>query len=184
MSVFTFDIPTLETERLILRAPCPADFPAFAEFYASPRSQFVGGPATAEQSWRFLAGELGHWPLRGYGRWAVEEKSTGRLAGIIGPWNAEGWPEPELGWDLMNEFEGKGYATEAASAGRAYAYDVLGWTTMISLVSPENTASARLAERLGCKRDGDFDHVRHGFLHVWRHPAPDELADGGMEAYA
>ena len=177
-------VPRLETERLILRAPCAEDFPAFAAFYASDRSRFVGGPAPAEQAWRFLATELGHWPLRGYGRWAVEEKSTGALAGIIGPWNPEGWPAPELGWDLMNGFEGKGYATEAAIAARAYAYDVLGWPTAISLVVPENTASARLAERLGCTRDGEFTHERHGFMHIWRHPDPDALTDGGMEAYA
>jgi len=149
MSAFTFDIPKLETERLILRAPRPADFPAFADFYASPRSQFVGGPATAEQSWRFLAGELGHWPLRGYGRWAVEEKSSGKLAGIIGPWNPEGWPEPELGWDLMNGFEGKGYATEAAQAIIEYAFRELGFSYVHAATDPENIASNNVARRLG-----------------------------------
>ncbi|MCU9836554.1 GNAT family N-acetyltransferase [Ruegeria sp. WL0004] len=177
-------IPTISTPRLTLRAPELRDYPAFAAFYASDRSRFVGGPATSEQAWRFLAVELGHWPLRGYGRWAVEETATGKLAGIVGLWNPEGWPEPEIGWDLMNGFEGKGYATEAASAARDYAYDVLGWQTAISLVAIGNDASARVAQRLGATPDGMFRHERFGQLEIWRHPAPSEVSDGGMEAYA
>ncbi len=177
-------IPTISTPRLTLRPIEARDFAGFADFYASDRSKFVGGPATAEQSWRMLATELGHWALRGFGRWAVEETETGKLAGIIGPWNPEGWPEPELGWDLMNGFEGKGYATEAALAAREYAYDTLGWTTAISLVAPENAGSRNVAKRLGATFEGMFDHERHGTLEVWRHPSPDDLAAGGMEAYA
>ena len=156
----------------------------FADFFASERAKFVGGPTSAEQAWRFLAVELGHWPLRGYGRWAVEETATGKFAGIIGPWNPHGWPEPELGWDLMAGFEGKGYATEAALAARNYAYGVLGWTTAISLVAPGNDASRRVAQRMGAAQDGVFDHERFGVLEIWRHPAPDEITDGGIEAYA
>lgn len=177
-------IPTISTPRLTLRPIEARDFAGFADFYASDRSKFVGGPATAEQSWRMLATELGHWALRGFGRWAVEETETGKLAGIIGPWAPEGWPEPELGWDLMNGFEGKGYATEAALAAREYAYDTLGWTTAISLVAPANAGSRNVAKRMGATFEGMFDHERHGTLEVWRHPSPDDLAAGGMEAYA
>ncbi|MCF6234650.1 MAG: GNAT family N-acetyltransferase, partial [Rhodobacteraceae bacterium] len=142
-------IPTLTTNRLTLRAPCKADFDVFAEFFTSKRAQYVGGPATQEQSWRMLATELGHWPLRGFGRWAVEETATGKFAGIIGPWYPLGWPEPEIGWDLMNGFEGYGYATEAALASLNYAYQTLGWKTAISLVSPPNAGSRRVAQRMG-----------------------------------
>lgn len=169
------DIPVLETERLILRGLQEADFTAVTEFYASDRSKFVGGPATAEQSWRMLAGELGHWELRGYGRFAVEEKSSGKLAGVIGPWNPHGWPEPELGWDLMNGFEGKGYATEAALATRDYAYKMLGWKTVISLVALGNDGSAALAKRMGAVAEGIFTHERHGKLEIFRHPSPEAL---------
>lgn len=177
-------IPTISTPRLTLRAPAIEDFPDFAAFYASDRSKFVGGPATPEQSWRMLAVELGHWPLRGYGRWAVEETATGKFVGVIGLWNPEGWPEAELGWDLMNGFEGKGYATEAALAAREYAYDILGWTTVISLVAPGNDGSRAVAKRIGAAQDGMFDHQRFGPLEVWRHPSPQDLSAGGMEAYA
>lgn len=180
----TVTIPTLQTPRLTLRAPEAGDFPDFAAFFASDRSKFVGGPVPAEQSWRMLATELGHWQLRGFGRWAVEETASGRFAGIIGPWYPHGWPEPELGWDLMDGFEGKGYATEAALAAREYAYETLGWTTTISLVAPDNTGSRNVAKRMGATYEGLFEHERHGTLEIWRHPSPEDLAAGGMEAYA
>jgi len=162
-------IPTLITDRLVLRALKADDFPAFAEFYASDRSKFIGGPATETQAWRFLACEIGHWALRGYGRWAVEEISTGQFCGLIGLWFPLDWPEPEIGWDLMNGYEGKGYATEAALAARTHAYTTLGWTTAISLVAPENHGSRSVAQRMGASRDGDFTHEKFGPTEIWRH---------------
>ncbi|WP_412552224.1 GNAT family N-acetyltransferase [Shimia sp. MIT1388] len=178
------EIPQLETERLILRGPQLSDFEAVAAFFASDRSKFVGGPMSAEQAWRTLALEAGHWALRGYGRWIVAERDTNAPVGNIGLWFPHGWPEPEIGWDLFEGFEGKGYATEAATAARSYAYDVLGWDTAISLVDPNNTASRKLAQRMGARHDGDFTHERFGTVQIWRHLSPDELVNGGMEAYA
>ena len=169
-------IPILTTARLTLRAPAEQDFDTFAEFFASERAQFVGGPATREQSWRMLATELGHWHLRGFGRWAVEETATGAFAGIIGNWYPLGWPEPEIGWDLMNGFEGRGYATEAALAALTHAYQRLNWKTAVSLVSPPNDGSRRVAKRMGAKREGMFTHERHGPLEIWRHLSPADLA--------
>lgn len=181
-------IPTLTTERLTLRAPAAGDFPALAAFFASDRAAFVGGPMSEELTWRHLASEIGHWHLRGYGRWMVDVTATGQTVGMIGLWNPHGWPEAEIGWDLFEGFEGKGYATEAAAAARQFAYEVLGWSTVISLVKPANTASAAVARRLGCMQDGDFTHERHGFMNIYRHPSAADLAaqstDGGPEAYA
>jgi RimJ/RimL family protein N-acetyltransferase len=177
-------IPTLQTPRLTLRAPDIGDFDALAAFYGSERSRFVGGPVTRELAWRILAGEIGHWSLRGFGRWAVEDRASGRFAGLVGLWCPEGWPESEIGWTLVDGFEGRGFATEAALAAREHAYDVLGWDTAISLVSPDNAASAGVARRMGARIDGRFTHGRFGVMDVWRHPAPADLADGGMEAYA
>ena len=167
--------PTIDTERLRLRALGEGDFPALAAFYGSDRARFVGGPLDREATWRMLATEIGHWSLRGFGRFGVEEKHTGAFCGIIGPWNPEGWPEPEIGWDLMNGFEGRGYATEAARAARAFAYETLGWTTAISLVADDNRGSARVAERLGARPDGRFRHHRLGEMAIYRHPAPEAL---------
>ncbi|MGR3795994.1 GNAT family N-acetyltransferase [Vannielia sp. SX4] len=178
------EIPTLETERLILRAPDMGDFEPFAAFYASDRAKYVGGPLNREGSWRMLAMEIGHWTLAGFGRWIVDVKGGAKTAGLVGLFAPEGWPEPEIGWDLFAGHEGRGYATEAALAARAYAYDVLGWQTAISLVKPGNEASARVAERMDARPDGDFAHERHGTVHIWRHPGPGSSTEGGMEAYA
>ncbi|MEM1101241.1 MAG: GNAT family N-acetyltransferase [Pseudomonadota bacterium] len=169
-------IPTLQTERLTLTAPGARHFAALADFYADDRSSFVGGPLTAERSWRVLAAEIGHWTLRGYGRFAVELTETGEMVGLIGPWNPHGWPEPELGWDLMNGHERKGYATEAALATRSWAYGTLGWSTVISLVAEGNGPSAALARRMGCTQEGPFTHEVYGTMNIWRHPGPEALA--------
>ncbi|MCO6385102.1 GNAT family N-acetyltransferase [Oceanicola sp. 502str15] len=177
-------IPTLETDRLVLRAPEQADFETFAAFYASPRAQYVGGPLDRAAAWRMLAMEVGQWRLRGFGRWIVDIKDGATTAGLVGLFGPEGWPEPEIGWDLFEGHEGKGYATEAALAARAYAYDVLGWQTAISLVHPDNTGSARVCARLGAAYDSDFAHPKFGTIHIWRHPAPADLAAAGMEASA
>lgn len=173
-----FHIPVIETERLVLRAPRESDFKAFAEFYGSERARFVGGPTTPELAWRILAMETGHWLLRGYGRWIVEEKATGLTAGMVGLFNPEGWPEIELGWDLFNGFEGRGFATEAGRAVRTHAYDVMALPTLISVIKPGNTASMAVAKRLGAVREGVFQHERQGPMQVWRHPAPAALKAG------
>lgn len=178
------DIPVLTSERLTLRGPDARDVDAMAQFYASDRSSFVGGPLSRDLAWRQLATEIGHWTLKGFGRWTVTETATGATVGMVGLWAPEGWPEPEIGWDLFDGFEGKGYATEAAQTARAYAYDILGWSTAISLVAPGNEGSARVALRLGARLAGEFSHAKLGHLHIYRHPAPDELVNGGAEAYA
>lgn len=168
-------IPQLETERLILRAHALDDFDALAAFYATDHARFVGGPMSHELAWRNLAMEAGHWLLRGFGRWAIVEKATGTWIGITGLWHPDGFPERELGWDLAAHATGKGYATEAAKAARAYAYDTLGWHTLISLVADGNEASAAVAKRLGATHDGRFTHERFGPMNVYRHPAPEAL---------
>lgn len=169
------EIPTLETERLRLRALGLADVEALVPFYATEDARFVGGPATEEQVWRIVGLEVGHWHMRGYGQWAVELRDTGTFCGTVGLWNPHGWPEPEVGWTLLPTARGKGIAFEAALCARKYAYDVLDWETIISLIDLENAPSIRLAERLGAKHDGNFVHERFGEMGVWRHPSPEAL---------
>jgi len=169
-------IPTIETERLIMRAPCEADVEAEAKFFATDRSKFVGGPLPHSQVWRAIAMLIGHWQMRGYGFWGVEDKETGEYYGHVGLWYPGGWPEPEVGWTVMENAEGKGVAFEAAQAARAHAYTTLGWTTAISLVDPANTRSVKLAERMGCAFEDTFEHEVFGNMHIWRHPSAGEVA--------
>lgn len=169
-------IPTLTTERLTLRAPRLSDFPAHLAFKTSDRAQFVGGKVSESEAWGHLCAMIGQWELRGYGRWMVAETATDRPMGIIGIHHPLDWPEAEIGWTIYAEGEGRGYAYEAAVASRAYAYDTLGWSTIASFVSPDNTRSIALAKRMGCRPDGVHQHAVHGPLHIWRHPSPQELA--------
>lgn len=169
----SIDIPILETERFIMRGHMESDFESEAEFYATDASRFVGGPMTRELLWRSFASLIGHWVLRGYGFWALEERNTGAYLGRVGLWFPEGWPEPELGWTLMPSAQGKGYATQAAIQTRDYAYTKLGWKTAISLIDPDNKPSIALAKRLGASEDGTYQHERYGLMHIWRHPSPE-----------
>lgn len=175
MTDFTLAIPRLTTRNLLLREYRESDFEDFAAFYATDRSRFIGGPLTREQAWRGLAAHLGHWALRGYGFWAVEERATGRFCGHVGLWFPDGWMEPEVGWVLMGHAEGRGIALEAALAARGHAYGTLGWTTAVSMIDPENDRSIRLAQRMGCTHEGLFRHVRLGPMEIWRHPPPSAL---------
>lgn len=170
-------IPTLLSERLTLRAPSPKDFDAIYAFQSSDRSKFVGGPVSRPaESWSYLAGVIGHWHMRGFGRWVITQTDGDDTAlGIVGLHYPFDWPEPEIAWTLYGEAEGNGYAFEAARLARDYAYQTLDWTTAISCVAPENTRSRALAEKLGCRPDGTFEHDEFGTMHIWRHPSPAEV---------
>ncbi|MHC0054264.1 GNAT family N-acetyltransferase [Actibacterium sp. D379-3] len=171
------NIPTLETERLILRGPKAEDWEADAAFRTSDRAQFVGGPYTRMTAWRGFAARWGHWAMRGYGMFTVTLRGSDAALGVVGPLFAEGWAEPELGWILYEAAEGKGIAHEAALACRDYAYGTLGWTTAISYIDADNTRSRALAERLGCVLDPTVSHPfgAEASTLVYRHPSPEAL---------
>ena len=152
---------TLETERLILRQWREDDFEPFARICADPEVMRYlnkeGKPLTRPEVWRNMAFHIGHWALRGYGHWAVEEKASGRFIGRIGFLNPEGWPGFEIGWTLAREYWGRGYASEGARRALHYAFTEMGRDHVISLIHPENRASAKVAERLGEKREGETE---------------------------
>ncbi|MBF9035387.1 GNAT family N-acetyltransferase [Rhodobacterales bacterium HKCCE2091] len=167
-------IPTLTTERLTMRAPRLSDFDTYAEFRASDRASFVGGPNTRREAWQQICAIAGQWALRGYGRWLVADRETDAPLGVVGIHHPEEWPEAEIGWSMFAAGEGRGLAQEAALASRRYAYETLGRTTIISLIDPANTRSVALGRRMGCRPDGTFEHEVFGTMHVWRHPGPGE----------
>jgi RimJ/RimL family protein N-acetyltransferase len=142
----------LATERLRLRAFRDDDLEAYAAICADPEvMRYLGEGKTLERrdAWRQMAMILGHWQLRGYGLWAVEERASGELIGRIGFFNPEGWPGFELGWVLRRQSWGRGYATEGARRALAHAFGEMGRERVISLIYPANTPSIRVAERLG-----------------------------------
>jgi RimJ/RimL family protein N-acetyltransferase len=150
---------TLESERLLLRWLREADFDQYARMCRDPEvMRFLGGELTTDiEVWRQMASIMGHWYFRGHGVWAVEEKSTGNLIGRIGFIYPIGWPAFELGWTLARESWGKGYATEGAQRALHFAFTEMGRDHVISLIAPANVASARVAERLGEKIEGQTE---------------------------
>jgi len=173
-----FAIPTLETERLILRAPKFEDFGPLSAFYADDRSKFVkDGEMTPDKCWRTLAHIAGHWMLRGYGLFVLTLKGDDAPLGVAGAFHPIEHPERELGWSLWAaEHEGHGYITEAMIACRNYVYGTHKWTTAVSYIDPENTASIKVAERLGCVLDETAKSPANYPCLVYRHPAPEALS--------
>jgi len=163
-------IPIIETERLILREfRESSDFDAYAEFYASDVTKYYGGPLDRSAAWRAAAAMMGHWIIRGYGAWAVEEKATGDFCGIVGLWNPEGWPEPEITWAIIENKQGLGIAKEAAMRAREYAYETLQWDSVYSCISAGNAASIALAESLGAILDYTIEHEVRGAIKIYKH---------------
>jgi len=144
-------IPTLKTERLVMRAPCEDDLNAWAAIMADPDvTRYIApAPMTRDEAWRSMAASLGHWQLRGYGAWSVERKSDGAMIGRVGMINPEGWPGLEIGWTLGKAYWGKGYATEAAAAAMRYAFLTQPVERLISNIDPDNAPSQAVAVRLG-----------------------------------
>src|SRR4051812_40748374 len=86
-----------------------------------------------------------------FGLWAVVEKSTRDVIGYCGLSRFEdvgGQPETEVGYRLIRSAWGHGYATEAATAVRDYAFDTLSLTRLIAIIDPRNVASIRVAEKI------------------------------------
>ena len=169
---FSVSVPVIRTERLTLRDPRVGDLDAVAGFMASPRAGFVGGPMTRFDAWRNILTLCGHWVMRGYGYWTIEETATGRIAGRVGVHNhEEKWPEPELGWQVFDGFEGRGYAHEAALAAREQA-GRMGLGPLISLIVPDNLRSRQLADRMGAVVEREIDLLGKHVL-MYRHPKGD-----------
>ncbi len=169
---------TLETDRLLLRWFREDDHEQFCKINSDPEvMRFLGDgkPLTAMESWRQMATFMGHWYFRGYGVWAVEEKSTGNLIGRIGFMNPAGWPGFELGWTLGREYWGKGYATEGAARALEYAFTEMNRDHVISLIAPDNLASIKVGVRLGETVEGKTEVFGHEVLIYgidrddWRH---------------
>jgi len=152
----------LETERLLLRQPEPDDARDYAVIWSDPEVvRFLSG-----QTWTLAEAEQAigrmqrHWDWFDIGLFTVVRREDDRILGRVGFlfWDDQ-WrnghleriepSETEIGWTLGQEFWNQGYATEAALACRDHALGPLGLTRVISLIALGNTASIRVAEKIG-----------------------------------
>lgn len=153
-------IPTLTTDRLVLRAFVQRDLDEYAAIIGDPEvTKYLGDgkPLSRMEAWRQMAMILGHWTLLGHGLWAVEDRSTGALMGRIGCQQPEGFPGFEVAYTLGRAFWGRGFAREGAAAALSYARNVLGRTNIISVIRPANAGSIRVSQSLGGVLDGEIE---------------------------
>lgn len=153
-------IPSIETARLTLRPFREDDVRGLYELSQDPDViRFMGDRRvpTLQETWRAVAGWMGHWAMRGYGQWAIEERGSGRIIGRAGIINPAEWPGPEVGYLLGRAWWGHGYATEAASAAMSWGFEQVGFDEVISLIDPENHRSIAVATRLGETLRGETD---------------------------
>lgn len=162
-------IPTLTTERLILRAPETRDHSAYAAFYASPRSEILGGPFDDRRAWDVLCAEYAYWPLLGLGVWVID--ADGQGIGNCGYRQPPGQADAELGWTLFSG-TGRGYATEAARAALDWAArtDTPDFPRIVSYIDRDNASSQRVAARLGARDTGEAP-AHDPACTVWEHAA-------------
>lgn len=144
--------PTITTDRLILRQHVMADFEPLYALFGSARARFMDGPYSPRQMWYWIASEVGSWALKGFGSWGIERRTDGAFVGQIGINQPHHFPDKEIGWVLLEDFEGYGYATEAATAAMNWAW-ANDHDTLVSYIASDNTRSIALATRLGATRD-------------------------------
>ena len=160
--LLTVDGPVIETARLILRPWRSSDIAANTAMLSDPgTARFItpdGVAITTEiGGWRNAAVISGHWALHGFGMFAVEEKSSGRYVGRVGPWCPPGWPGFEVGWGIARECRGKGYAVEAARVSIDWVFATFEIDEIIHCIEAVNAPSQAVARRLGARREGEVD---------------------------
>lgn len=155
-------IPTLSSDRFVLRAFRESDVPALAALHGDPevirflRADGIPEPGLRD-AWDYLAMHMGHWLLKGYGKWTLADPKSDELLGRVGYFDAPyDWPGLELGWTIARRLWGQGYATQAARLALDWGFENLHTHEIISAIHPDNARSARVAERLGQR------HVRDG----------------------
>ncbi len=157
----TFEIPTVTTERLRLRAFRPSDLDAYSTMQANPevmRHMVMGRTSTYS---RGLANDADvarvMRALRGYGMWACERIDGEVFVGSVGIFHPLDWPEPEIAYSLDRPFWGQGRATEATRAARDWLFEHFPLNRAASFIRPDNLASKRVVERLGAVCERTFE---------------------------
>ncbi len=168
IAALTAAIPQIETARLILRAPRMLDWAVLEPIWTTDRAIHIGGPMDPEEAWLDFIQCVAGWLLRGIGALTITDKMTGEVFGLGVLGHEYGDPEPELGWLLTEAAEGNGYATEAAAALRELGQQIYG-DALASYVAEGNTASVRVAEKLGGRKSGT--HPLDAEVGVYRYPS-------------
>ena len=167
IAAITAAVPDITTDRLTLRMPRLSDWPMLGPIWTTDRAIHIGGPMSAEDAWLDFNQCVAGWILRGHGAMTICDKTTGDVLGLAVLGHEYGDPDPELGWLLTAEAEGKGYATEAAAALKMLGQQIYG-DALASYIADGNAASARVADRLGAVKSGV--HPADAAVAIYRYP--------------
>jgi ribosomal-protein-alanine N-acetyltransferase len=158
-------IPVVETERLVLRGPIPADADVWVTFITDPefgryvpRSKVTRTPQ--ERAERIVGTYQRRWetrPLSALG-WAVTRKADGLFMGFCGVEELSGTNDGELDYYLGKPYWGQGFATEAARAMVRFAFESTGWDRVVAAIVPANLASSRVVDHLGFVYEKQVDY--------------------------
>lgn len=161
-------IPTIETERLILRPWRHSDFAPVAAFYADdPSSRFVSGPRDPAHAEMWFLARFGDWALRGFGTLAFEEKASGRWIGWCGINQYVTWPEPGVQYALTASARGHGYMVEGARPTLDYMFRASGRDRFETTIHPTNAASKAVARKLGARPTERMEMDDGQLCEVW-----------------
>lgn len=145
----------IETKRTVLRPFREGDVEPFASIYSDPEvTRFLGfDEGSFDRSRRELEFWMKTYTRQGHGMLGVIHKEDGSLIGRCGfaKWEWDGVQETELSCVLRRSLWGQGIATETTSALRDFGFGHCGFKRMVSLLHPENTASHRVAEKIGMR---------------------------------
>lgn len=159
------DATTLHGPRLILRPWTAADLAPLFAINGDPDSmRHFAAPMTRAESDAWAERMQTHIEAHGWGFWVVEERGGPPFVGVVGlmtiPWEAYFTPAVEIGWRIAPAFRRRGYAEEAARVALDFGFGTLRLPEVVAFTVPGNLASWRLMERLGMRREADFDHPR------------------------
>ena len=181
----------LDTHRLCLRTTSSRDAESLYHLFADPEVMYgLNKPpiSEVEEARAMIEEAVRNWETDGIGPFTIETAGTDRQvvgqAGLM-IFDSRGWTpstwadagshaQPELGWALIRAHWGHGYATEAAAAIRGWAYEFRAIDRLVSLISPDNMRSQRVAERLGAIAGEAVTPAHSGYQTIiWNHPPPD-----------
>lgn len=155
------------TERLLLRGWRDSDRDRLRRLNADPEvMRYFPKPLTSAESDAFWDRMRTHQQKYGFSLWALETRESGVFIGLAGllhvSFNAPFAPAVEIGWRLLPQFWGQGYATEAARQILEFGFDVCSLEEIIAFTAATNLPSQRVMKRLGMRRNPseDFDHPR------------------------
>jgi RimJ/RimL family protein N-acetyltransferase len=148
----------LETARLVIREMRRSDVESLHRVFSDPLLMRFWPVFDRSRTEQWVEESLLNYARYGFGLWALTLRGSdeaigdcglGLINGLEGTEATEAGGQIQIGWHVRRDLWGQGLATEAARACRDYAFDCLDLATLSALIQPENTASRRVAEKIG-----------------------------------